>query len=381
MKLNRREFLKKTSILSLALTSCPFLHKAVQGAEISGKKGYILPQEALYYQSLKNQNVQCQLCPRRCRLSEGKRSFCQVRENQKGKLTTLVYGNPCAIHQDPIEKKPLFHFLPATQVLSVATAGCNLQCRFCQNWLISQTSPEETTNFPISPQQIVATALSKKCLSVGFTYTEPTIFFEYMLDIVKLAHEKKLMNIYHSNGFINPTPLQELCKYLNAANIDLKGFTEEYYKQMSSAWLEPVKDTLKILKEEGVHLEITTLIIPNKNDDLELIKKMCVWIKKELGDDVPLHFARFFPYHQLASLPSTPVHKLETVREVAFEVGLKYVYIGNVPGHAGENTYCHHCSKIIIKRFGFKVVENSIVGGKCKFCQEPIPGRWDNGSI
>jgi len=377
MELTRREFFKKTSILSLALISCPFLHKAVQGEEISGKKGYILPKEARYYQSLKNQKVQCLLCPRNCLLSEGERSFCRARENQKGKLITLVYGNPCAIHKDPIEKKPLFHFLPNTQVLSAATVGCNLRCKFCQNWQISQSRPEETMNFPLSPKQVVEAALSKKCRSVGFTYTEPTIFFEYMLDIVKLAREKGLMSVYHSNGFINPHPLKELCNYLNAANIDLKGFTEEYYNQMSSAWIEPVKETLKILKEKGVHLEITTLIIANKNDNLEIIKKMCVWIKKELGDEVPLHFARFFPYYQLESLPATPVHKLETAREVAFSAGLKYVYIGNVPGHSGENTYCHKCSKIIIKRFGFKVVENNMANGKCKFCQELIPGRWE----
>lgn len=262
-------------------------------------------------------------------------------------------------------------------VFSLATAGCSLRCRFCQNWQISQAKPEETTNFPISPQRIVQMALTTKVPSIGFTYTEPTIFFEYMLDIVKLSKEKGLMTAYHSNSFINPKPLKQLCQHLDAANIDLKGFTDKYYSEMSNAWLEPVKNTLQTLKKERVHLEISTLIITNKNDDLEITKKMCLWIKDELGDDVPLHFVRFFPYYQLESLPPTPVHKLETVREVAFSAGLKYVYIGNVPGHSGENTYCHKCSKIIIKRFGFKVVENNIVDGKCKFCQESIPGRWE----
>ncbi|MEW6095044.1 MAG: AmmeMemoRadiSam system radical SAM enzyme [bacterium] len=381
MKLTRREFLKKISILSLALTSTPFLHNTTEGKEISGKKGYISSKEALYYLSFGNQRVQCQLCPRRCLLREGERSFCGARENQKGKLTTLVYGNPCAIHQDPIEKKPLSHFLPGTQILSLATAGCNLRCKFCQNWQISQSKPEETMNFPIGHEEVVKAALSKKCPSIGFTYTEPTIFFEYMLDIAMLAKEKGLMNAYHSNGFINPNPLRQLCKYIDAANIDLKGFTDEYYNQMSSAWIEPVKNTLKILKEEGVHLEITTLIIATKNDDLEITKKMCKWIKNELGDDVPLHFARFFPYYKLEHLPPTPVHKLETLRQVAFSSGLKYVYIGNVPGHSGENTYCHHCSKIIIKRFGFKVVENNIQDGKCTYCKESIPGIWDTSKV
>lgn len=376
MELTRREFLKKIAISSLALSSCPFLHKIAQGEEISGKKGYISPREARYYQSLEDQKVQCQLCPRRCFLASGERSFCRTRENQKGKLTTLVYGNPCAIHVDPIEKKPFFHFLPDTQILSIATAGCNLRCKFCQNWQISQSKPEETVNFSITPQQIVQAALSNKYPSIAFTYTEPTIFFEYMFDIAKLSKEKGLMNVYRSNGFINPKPLRELCKYMDAANIDLKGFTDKYYNEMSLAWIEPVKNTLKILKKEGVHLEITNLIITNKNDDLEIIKKMCEWIKKELGDDVPLHFSRFFPHYQLEYLPSPPVHILKTLRGIAFSVGLKYVYIGNVPGHSGENTYCHHCSKIIIKRFGFKVVENNINDGKCNFCKQPIPGVW-----
>jgi pyruvate formate lyase activating enzyme len=378
MEISRREFLKKTSILSLALMSCPFLYKTTHGTKILGKKGYISPKEALYYQVLKNHAVQCQLCPRLCHLNSGKRGFCQVIKNHNGKLITLVYGNPCVIHFDPIEKNPFFHFLPGTQVLSLATAGCNLRCKFCQNWQISQAKPENTINFNISPKQVIKTALAKKSTSVGFTYTEPTIFYEYMLDIVKLAKENGLMTLCHSNGFINPKPLKELCKYLDAANIDLKGFTDKYYNDISSAWLEPIKNTLKILKKEGVHLEITTLIITNKNDDLEINNKMCKWIREELGNEVALHFARFFPYHKLEHIPPPPVHRLETLREVAFAAGLKYVYIGNVPGHPAENTYCHNCSKIIIKRFGFKLIENNLHDGKCKFCKQSIPGIWSS---
>ncbi|MFH1562650.1 MAG: AmmeMemoRadiSam system radical SAM enzyme [Nitrospirota bacterium] len=375
--MTRREFLKKTSILSLALTTCPFSFKSTCSSEILGKQGYLSPKEARYYQSLEKQMVQCALCPRRCLLASGQRSFCRARKNQEGKLITLVYGNPCAVHLDPIEKKPLFHFLPGTTSLSLAAAGCNLRCNFCQNWQISQSTPEETMNFPINPDQFVKAALAQKSPSIAFTYTEPTIFFEYMLDIAKLAKEKGLKVVEHSNGFINPEPLKELCKYLDAANVDLKGWTDKYYNEMCSAWIEPVKNTLKTLKKEGVHLEITTLVVTNKNDDLEVVKKMCLWIKNELGDDVPLHFARFFPYYKLEYLPAPPVHILETLREVAFSAGLKYVYIGNVPGHSGESTYCHHCSKIIIKRFGFKVIENNIVDGKCKFCKQVIPGVWD----
>lgn len=381
IKLTRREFLKKTSILSLAVTTCPFLFKPGYSEEISGKKGYLSPREAKYYQSLKDQMVQCALCPRRCLLAPGNRSFCRARMNQEGKLMTLVYGNPCAVHLDPIEKKPLFHFLPGTTVFSLATAGCNLRCNFCQNWQISQSMPEETLNFPITPDQIVQAALAQKAPSIGFTYTESTIFFEYMLDIAKLAKKNGLISLSHSNGFINPEPLKELCKYLDAANVDLKGFTDKYYNEMCSAWIEPVKRTLKTLKKEGVHLEITTLVVTNKNDDLEVIKKMCLWIKEELGDDVPLHFSRFFPMYKLEYLPSPPVHILETLREVAFSAGLKYVYIGNVPGHSGENTHCHHCSKIIIKRFGFKVLENNIQDGKCKFCHQAIPGIWNKDIV
>jgi len=309
-------------------------------------------------------------------LRPGERGRCRARENRKGELVTLVHGLPCAVHIDPIEKKPLFHFLPSTNVFSIATAGCNLRCKFCQNWQISQVPPEETYNYNLSPEELVRIAKEKKCPSIAYTYTEPVIFYEYMLDAAKLAKEAGIKNTMHSNGYINPEPLKELCKYLDAANIDLKGFTEEYYQEVCEGHLASVLQTLKTLKEEGVWLEITNLIVPTKNDDPETIRKMCIWIRDSLGTDVPIHFSRFWPMYKLKNLPPTPIETLEKARKIAMDVGLHHVYIGNIPGHAAENTYCPKCGKVLIKRIGYHILKNNIVNGKCKFCGQAIPGVW-----
>ncbi|MBI4721915.1 MAG: AmmeMemoRadiSam system radical SAM enzyme [Candidatus Stahlbacteria bacterium] len=324
-----------------------------------------------------SKRIQCHLCPHNCVLSPGERGFCKVRENKKGKLFTMVYGLPCAIHTDPIEKKPLFHFLPGTLVFSFATAGCNLRCKFCQNWEIAQNAPEETQNFTLSPEEVVRRAKTSGTPSIAYTYSEPTIFYEYMLETARLAHEAGIKNTMHSAGYINPEPLRELCKYLDAANIDLKGFTDEFYQELTESHLVPVLQTLKILKSAGVHLEITNLIIPTKNDDPAIIKKMCVWIRDSLGADVPIHFSRFWPMYKLKNLPPTPVETLERARNIAMSVGLKYVYIGNIPGHKAENTYCPKCQGLLIRRFGYKILQNNVLDGKCKACGEKITGVWE----
>ena len=333
--------------------------------------------EAYFYQKLENLVVQCQLCPRRCVIAPGKRGFCQVRENREGKLVSLVYARPCSLHIDPIEKKPLFHFLPASTAFSIATVGCNLKCLFCQNWQISQVSPEEVKSVYQEPGQIVKSAREAGCLSIAYTYTEPTIFYEYMLDLAKLAKAQGIRNIMHSNGYINEEPLRRLSKYLDAANIDLKGFSQKYYTDMTMGDLDPVLNTLKILKEEGVWVEITNLILPGLNDDVETITKMCLWIKENLGADVPVHFSRFHPMYKMLSLVSTPVVSLEKAKRIALDCGLKYVYIGNVPGHAGENTYCPNCGKIVIIRRGYTILGvNLDEQGSCKYCAEKISGVW-----
>jgi pyruvate formate lyase activating enzyme len=340
------------------------------------KKGLIRTKLSPYFVPLEGGNIRCELCPHQCRVSKGKRGLCRVRENRDGNYYSLVYGNPCAIHPDPIEKKPFFHILPGTISFSLATAGCNFQCKFCQNWELSQASPEDVFNHDVPPEMIVKKAKDIGAHSIAYTYVEPTVFYEYMSDIAQLSKKAGLLNLTHSNGFINPAPLRTLCKVLDAANIDLKGFTESFYRELCSGELNPVLRTLKILKEEKVHLEITNLMIPTKNDDIHLIREMCLWIRKELGAETPIHFSRFYPLYKLRTLPPTPVSTLEKAREVALSAGLEYVYIGNIPGHEAENTFCPKCKKRIIQRTGYMVGEVNLKAGKCKFCGKPIPGIW-----
>ncbi len=359
-------FFAATSFLSLPSTS------NAQGM----KKGLIKTKLSPLYTSLKGGDVRCELCPHQCRVSKGKRGICRVRENRDGKYYSLVYGNPCAIHPDPIEKKPFFHVLPGTISYSLATAGCNFQCKFCQNWEISQASPEDVFSFDFPPEAIVKKAKEVGAHSIAYTYVEPTIFYEYMLDIALLTKKAGLLNVTHSNGFINPAPLRNLSKVLDAANIDLKGFSESFYRELCGGDLLPVLEALKILKTEKVHLEITNLVIPTKNDDISMVREMCIWIKKELGPETPIHFSRFYPLYKLRTLPPTPVSTLEKARAVASDVGLEYVYIGNIPGHEAEHTFCPKCKKRIIQRTGYMVGEVNLKAGKCKFCGKPIPGIW-----
>lgn len=340
------------------------------------KKGLIGAKLSPFFTPLPGDEVQCELCPKRCRVSKGKRGACRVRENRGGKYYSLVYGNPCAIHLDPIEKKPFFHVLPATSSFSLATAGCNFQCRFCQNWEISQAIPEDVLSYDLPPEQIVLKAKEAGARSVAYTYVEPTIFYEYMLDISLLAKKSGLLNVCHSNGFINPEPLRNLCKVMDAANVDLKGFTEDFYRNLCDGELAPVLETLKTLKREKVHLEITNLVVPTQNDDLSSVKEMCLWVRKELGPETPIHFARFYPLYKLRSLPPTPVSTLERIRSVALSAGLEYVYIGNIPGHEAEHTFCPKCKKMTIQRTGYMVGEVHLKAGKCEYCGKPIPGIW-----
>jgi pyruvate formate lyase activating enzyme len=288
----------------------------------------------------------------------------------------LAFGNPCAVHVDPIEKKPFFHLLPGSASYSLATAGCNLHCRFCQNWEISQARPEETYNFDLPPDKVVAAALETDSASVAHTYVEPVIFYEYMTAVGHLAKKAGLLNICHSNGYINPEPLEKLAEVLDAACIDLKAFSPQFYRELVDGELDPVLNTLKILRRRGVHLEIVNLVIPTQNDRPEEISGMCRWIRENLGPLTPLHFSRFYPMHKMLTLNPTPVSTLERARELALKEGLKYVYIGNLPGHEGENTYCHHCGKLVIARTGYRVSEINLKAGKCSHCGAPIPGIW-----
>ena len=338
------------------------------------------PIEARYYTKLDGKRVQCQLCFRRCTIAQGKRGECGVRENRGGTLYSLVYGQPCAIQIDPVEKEPLYHMLPGTTTLCLGTAGCNLKCIFCHNWHMSVKTPEETHNVPLSPEEAVNKTFQYGCSSMSFTYNEPTVFYEYMYDVAKLAQERGLWTYFHTNGALNPEPLRKLLKHMDAVCVDLKGFTSEFYRETSNSELEPVLSTLKTIREEGVHLEIVNLVIPSLNDNPKDIERMCHWIRDNLGEDVPLHFSRFFPTYKLLKLPPTPIETLEMARQIALDAGLHYVSIGNVPGHIANNTFCPQCGRILIERVHFSVISNHIEEGRCPFCGHQIPGIWELGA-
>ncbi len=319
--------------------------------------------------------VQCELCPNGCVLDVNQTSRCRTRINKDGKLYSIVYGKPCAVHVDPIEKKPFFHFLPGTKAFSIATAGCVLSCKFCQNWQISQAKPQETDTYDLPPDKVISYTKTYNCKSIAYTYTEPTAFYEYMFDTAVKAKENNIKNTMHSCGYINEKPLRKLCKYMDAADIDLKAFTEDFYDKICNGSLKPVLNSLVVLKEEKIWLEITNLVIPTLNDDMKKINEMCRWIVKNLGADVPLHFSRFFPHYKLTNLPPTPVETLTNARKTAIDAGLKFVYIGNVRTEA-ENTYCPSCKKILIERTGYQIIKNNISNGKCRFCNAAMPGVW-----
>jgi len=378
--LTRRDFLSRCSRCALLYASAAagpwsVFTPPAQSAEL--KKGFIKKVLSPYYTPLGKGVIQCELCPHRCEVEPGERGLCEVRENTDGRYYSLVYANPCAVHVDPIEKKPFFHVLPATRSFSIATAGCNFDCKFCQNWEISQARPEETFNYQLEPDQVVELAKRHECRSIASTYVEPTIFFEYMVAIARLSKKEPLLKVMHSNGFINPKPLDELCQYLDAACIDLKGFTQEYYRDLTGGSIQPVLNTLKHLKKRAVYTEIVNLIIPGKNDDMAVVAAMCRWIRTELGPDTPLHFSRFYPRYKLKGISPTPVATLEKARQTAMEAGLHYVYIGNVPSHPGENTYCPGCRKLLIERVGYSLRFMGLEKGKCQYCGRPIAGIWE----
>lgn len=340
------------------------------------KEAITSPHEALYWKAYDDKHIQCQLCPRRCILANNQKGFCSARKNIQGKLYSLTYGQPVALHVDPIEKKPLFHVYPGTKSFSLATAGCNLRCKFCQNWEISQLDAEKVSTTNISAQELIRQAKASGSKTIAFTYTEPTIFYEYMLDIAKLAKQEGIACVMHSSGFINEQPLRELAKYLTAANIDLKGFNQKFYAEYCEGNLETVLTSLKTLKQEGVWVEITNLLIPGANDKPEDIEKLCDWVIENLGKDTPVHFSRFFPMYKLTNLSPTPVSSLERAEKIAKKKGLYFVYLGNLPISLGENTYCPFCAKPLVKRIGYTVLENKIQAGKCPHCGATVPGIW-----
>jgi pyruvate formate lyase activating enzyme len=320
--------------------------------------------------------VKCLLCAQGCIITNGKRGKCRTRMNINGELKSLVYGRPASIHIDPIEKKPLYHYLPGSAAFSLSTAGCPLKCKFCQNWGISQASPEDNQVSFTPPAGIVAAADENKAPVIAFTYNEPTVFTEYLTDIARDAKKKGIRSVLVSCGFMNEAPLTEMCGVLGAIKIDLKGYSEDFYRNVCGAELRPVLRSIKQIAKSRVHLEIVNLVVPTLNDSDKMLQGLIDWISGEVGPDVPVHFTRFHPDYQLLNLPPTPIATLERAREMALAKGMHYPYVGNVPGHAGNHTYCPKCKKVVVERQVFFVTRMNIKDGRCKFCKQKIAGVW-----
>ena len=286
--------------------------------------------ECRYYQRLDNGVVECQLCPHHCHIANGKTGRCRSRRNHDGVLVSEVYAKPCALAIDPIEKKPLYNFHPGTTCLSIACTGCNFRCLNCQNHDISQVSPEQVDHYNLTPEQVVSLCLQHHCPGIAYTYTEPLTYIEYVIDTARLAHEKGLWNILVTAGYVCQEPLADLLPYLDAANIDLKSFSDEIYQRVSGGRLQPVLDTILVMKKAGVWIELTNLIIPDTNDDMDMIRRMCHWLVEKEFSETPLHFSRFFPRYKMQDIPPTPLQTLRAAKQIALDEGLRYVYLGNV---------------------------------------------------
>jgi len=375
MPVDRRAFLKLAAAL-------PCL-AAFPGWLAGSKEAFALPNddwgppfEARYYQKLGGNVVQCKLCPRECVVAPGDRGYCRVRENRGGTYYSLSHSRIVAAHIDPVEKKPFFHFLPGSLAFSVATPGCNVNCKFCQNWEISQPRPEELRSVHVPPKELAERAKASGCPLLAYTYTEPVVFNEYVVDAAEAGHAVGLRSVVVSNGFIQQEPLKRLCQSVDAIKTDVKAFSEKYYREVVRGELKPVLDTVVTVRKHGRWSEIVYLVVPTLNDSDAEFRGLARWIKSEVGADMPVHFTRFHPLYLLTNLPPTPVETLERAKAVADAEGLQYVYIGNVPGHPAENTYCPKCRRLLIERAGFTIRQMHVQKGKCEYCKQSIPGVW-----
>jgi len=385
-RMDRRDFLKTAVGTACLLSVSNLRFRLEDGAAgnpsvtFAPEGAWAEPQEALheasYYKKLEHKEVQCLLCPRKCVVGDQERGYCGVRENRLGTYYTLVYNRPCTARPDPIEKKPFYHFRPRSLAYSLATAGCNMNCKYCQNWEISQVRPEQVRDFLLTARDCARQARDLDCISIAYTYTEPVIFWEYMYDIAAEARKAGIKNVMISGGFVEEKPLRDLLPLMDAVKIDLKAFSDKYYREVCRGRLEPVLEALKIIREAGVWLEIVYLVLPTLNDSSDEIRALSAWIRKELGPDVPIHLTRFHPTYLMKKLPPTPVDTLERLKKIAQTEGLHYVYIGNVPGHSGESTLCPECGALLVHRTGYNVRVEALRGDTCGKCGLKIPGVW-----
>jgi len=375
-RMNRRTFLQAAGAGACALCAARAMGQEGTAQAPDGARPRTVVRDAMWFERLPDKAVRCTLCPRECTVAEVERGYCGVRENRGGDYKTLVYGALCSINVDPIEKKPLFHYLPTTTALSVATAGCNMECKFCQNWRISQYRPEQVDSLVLPPENLVRVARTRGAPTMAFTYSEPVVFYEYMHDAAALGRKQGVGSVMISNGYIRPDPMRQLGKHLTGVKVDLKAFTEEFYRDQCAGHLKPVLETLEVLADVGIHTEVVVLIIPTLNDSADEIRRMAKWLLDHMGPDVPLHFSRFHPTYRINNLPPTPVATLDRARKTAMDAGLHFVYVGNVPMHEGGHTFCPGCGKIVIKRVGYRTDVSNLKDGACRACGRKIPGVW-----
>jgi len=371
--LSKRDFLKKSLALSAGLICLP--GRSVFSGISSEEQ--VINKKIAMFQEETARGIMCRICPNECVLKEGELSKCNNRIVHDSKLYTMAFGDPCTVNVDPVEKKPLYHFLPGSKAFSIATAGCNLVCLNCQNWTISQTSPDKTRNLDMMPDLVIEECVKNGCSSIAYTYSEPVTFYEYVFETATIARKSGIKNIFKSNGYINTEPLKKICSVIDAANIDLKAFSESTYLKLTGGKLQPVLDSLRTFKDMGVWLEITNLVVPDWTDNLDDIGKMCKWLSENGFKNTPLHFSRFYPLHKLEQLPPTPVEILNSAYRIATGEGLKYVYTGNAPGNEISDTKCPSCNTTLLVRQGYRIAANNITEGKCSKCGTKIDGVWN----
>ena len=377
-QIDRRTFLQATALPGWAACAWACLGgpAAIPAFALPVREDARFTVEAQFYDKQPYKKIKCKLCPRECVIDDRERGYCGVRENRGGTYYTLVHSRLATAHIDPIEKKPFFHFCPGTLAFSVATAGCNVNCKFCQNWEISQARPEQVRATYVTPRDLALLAQQNHCPAIAYTYAEPVVFYEYLMDAAQAAHGLGIKSVVVTGGFIQKDPLKKMCHRADAIKDDLKSFSQKYYKEIVNGDLKPILDALVTIRHEGTWLEIVYLVVPTLIDSDAEFQGLVRWVKSELGVDVPVHFTRFYPQYLLKNLPPTPLERLERAKAIADAEGLHYAYIGNVPGHPGENTYCPKCRHLLIERLGFIVNKMDLHKGKCRYCQHPIAGVW-----